>query len=160
MIRYSTHLWIDILIVILFIGAHLSYAGSNAGTFDVSGNRLSPIPGHLIANVVDDKWDPRCLPVSFRVNNTLDPIPNPLGDDFLTLADATAELQKALDTWNEVPTSYIDMEIVGGVGNPGLPGLDMINEVTFRMSPNFPETVRGFSGSLPSLRPSYKFENR
>ena len=36
--------------------------------------------------------DARSIPVSYKVNNTLNPIPNPLGPAFLSLADATKDM--------------------------------------------------------------------
>ena len=97
------------------------------------------MPGHIAALVTGIKWDARCIPVPFRVNNTLDPIPNPLGKDFLTLAKATATLRRALQTWNAIPTSFIDMQLIGTTSNPGLNGFDMVNEITFRadLPPDF-----------------------
>ena len=108
--------------------------GGNMLTLDLTGRVPSSVPGLILANVVPIRWDARCLPVQYRVNDTLDPIPNPLGPPVLTLAQATAALEQALDVWNEIPTSFIDMRIVGSTSNPGDAGFDMVNEVTFRTS--------------------------
>jgi len=107
-------------------------AGGLYQTVDLTQNLPAPVPGLLAGRQIGMHWDERCIPVPFRVNDTLNPIPNPLGDDFLTVADATAALQQALDTWNAIPTSFIDMRLVGTVSNPGLRGFDMVNEITFR----------------------------
>lgn len=107
-------------------------AGGNLEQYDVTGFPPSPIPGYLIGKLIPIQWDSRCIPVQFRVNNTLDPIPNPLGAPFLTVAAATPVLQKAFDSWNQIPTSFIDMRIVGTVANPGFAGFDLVNELTFR----------------------------
>ena len=80
------------------------------------------------------------------MNNTLDPVPNPLGAPFLSVADATVALQASLDAWNSIPTSYIDMHIVGTTDNPGLVRFDMINELTFRTAAGF-----GAIASSPSV---------
>jgi hypothetical protein len=106
--------------------------GGNQEMIDVSGRVPSPFPGLIIGRTAPLKWDTRCLPVQFRVNDALDPIPNPLGPPVLTVAQAIPALQKALDVWNDIPTSFIDMRIVGKTSNPGVAGVDMVNEVTFR----------------------------
>jgi hypothetical protein len=107
-------------------------AGGNLETLDITNAQPSPIPGQINAKVVRVFWDPRCIPVQFRVNNTQDPIPNPLGAPFLSVAAATTTLQKSFDTWNSIPTSFIDMRIVGTNNNPGLVGFDFRNEISFR----------------------------
>ena len=66
-------------------------------TIDITNASPSPIPGQLLARLIPRKWDSRCIPVPFKVNDTLDPIPNPLGPAFLSVADATTALQEALD---------------------------------------------------------------
>ena len=114
----------------------LSVANTRAGgaleTIDISDARPSPIAGHLLAKVVGRRWDSRSIPVQYRVNNTLDPIPNPLGASFLSLTDATTALQAALVHWNSLPSSFIDMQIVGTTANAGFIGFDMVNELSFR----------------------------
>ena len=82
-------------------------AGGAFESFDITGAGPSPIAGHLLARAVPIKWDARTIPVQYRMNNTLDPIPNPLGPAFLSLAQATAtrgqgDLRKLLnagETW-------------------------------------------------------------
>src|SRR2546427_6291733 len=107
--------------------------GGNREAIDITGRVPSPTPGLIIGRVVPRVWDPRCLPVKFHVNNTLDPIPNPLGPPVLTLAQAMPVLQQALDVWNNIPTSFIDMRIVGTTSNPGdADTFDLVNEVAFR----------------------------
>ncbi len=119
----------------------MSVASARAGgpfeTFDITGAGPSPIPGHLLARVIQIKWDPRTIPVPYRINNTLDPVPNPLGPAFLSVAQASAAMQASLDAWNDIPTSFIDLQVVGTTGNLGLRGFDMINEITFRTANNF-----------------------
>lgn len=112
------------------------HAGGFLETFDVTGRH--PLPDsadEIAARVIPIRWDVRCLPVPVRLNDTLDPIPNPLGADFLTL-DAVAEtLDDALDQWNDLRTSYFEAHRVGTVSNPDRRGFDTINEVTFRSRP-------------------------
>jgi len=112
-------------------------AGGPFESFDITNAGPSPIPGHLLARVIPIRWDARTIPVPYRVNNTQDPVPNPLGAPFLTVAQASAGLQASFDAWNSIPTSFIDMQIVGTTGNTGLRGFDMINELTFRTAANF-----------------------
>lgn len=112
-------------------------AGGSLETFDITNRQPSPIPGQINAKVVPVFWDSRCIPVQFRVNNTQDPIPNPLGAPFLSLAAATTALQKSFDTWNSIPTSFIDMRIVGTNNNPGVVGFDLRNEISFRTDNSF-----------------------
>jgi hypothetical protein len=112
-------------------------AGGALETIDTTGNMPSPIPGQLVAKLVGIKWDARSIPVKYSMNNTLDPIPNPLGAPVLTLAQAQAALQTSFDAWNQIPTSFIDMRITGTTANPGLTGFDFVNELSFRTAANF-----------------------
>jgi hypothetical protein len=112
-------------------------AGGALETIDITGAGPSPIPGHLLAKVIGIRWDARSIPVQYRVNNTLDPIPNPLGAAFLSVAAATTELQASLDRWTNIPTSYINMQIVGTTNNPGLVGFNFVNEISFRTAAGF-----------------------
>jgi hypothetical protein len=113
-------------------------AGGAIETIDITNAQPSPRRGELIAKVIGVKWDVRSIPVQYSMNNTLDPIPNPLDDDdddddsVLTLAQAQTALQASLDTWNQIPTSFIEMNITGTTANPGSAGFDFVNEVTFR----------------------------
>jgi matrixin len=123
-----------------------TYAGGVLETLDVTGNVPSPIPGQIIARVIGMKWDVRTIPVQYRVNNIDNPIPNPLGPAFLTMADATTVLQQSFGVWNNIPTSFIQMQIVGTRTNPGLVGFDMVNEISFRTAAAF-----GAIASSPSV---------
>ena len=112
-------------------------AGGALESVDITGGAPSPIPGHILARAIGIRWDARSIPVQYRMNNTLNPIPNPLGPAFLSLADATTTIQGSLDSWNNIPTSYIDMQIVGTTNNLGLVGFNMINEISFRTAAGF-----------------------
>jgi hypothetical protein len=128
------------------LGAAPVQAGGWLESLDITGNVPSPIPGQVNAKLVRIFWDSRCVPVPYHVNNTLDPVPNPLGAPFLSLASATSTFQASFDTWKAIPTSYIEQKIVGQVANPGLRGFDMINELTFRTAASF-----GAIASSPSV---------
>jgi|SRR5262245_15249544 len=121
-------------------------AGGALETVDLTNAQPSPIPGQLIAKVIGIKWDTRSIPVKYSINNTLDPIPNPLGAPVLTVAQAQAALQTSFDAWNQIPTSFIDMRITGTTANPGLRRFDFINELTFRTAASF-----GAIASSPSV---------
>jgi hypothetical protein len=112
-------------------------AGGVLETVDITGNVPSPISGQVVARVVGIKWDVRSIPVQYRMNSTLDPIPNPLGAPVLTLPQASAALQQSFNQWNDIPTSFIEMKIVGTVASTGLAGFDMVNELSFRTGAAF-----------------------
>ena len=114
-----------------------AFAGGPFESFDITNAGPSPIPGHLLARVIPIKWDARSMPVPYRINNTLDPVPNPLGAPILTVAQAGVGMQASFNAWNNIPTSYIDLQLVGTTNNPGLIRFDMINEITFRTSAAF-----------------------
>lgn len=128
------------------IGSAPALAGGFLESLDITGNVPSPVPGQINARLVRIFHDPRCIPVQWHVNNTIDPIPNPLGAPVITLADATTTFTKSFDSWNNIPTSYINEKIVGTVANPGLVGFDMVNELSFRTSSGF-----GAIASTPSV---------
>jgi hypothetical protein len=112
-------------------------AGGTLEQINLNGLRPSPIAGDILANLVGIRWDTRTLPVRYRVNTSLDPIPNPLGAPFVTVAAATPVLQASLDLWNRIPTSFVNMQVVGTLINNGQAGFDMKNEVTFRTTATF-----------------------
>jgi hypothetical protein len=128
------------------LGSAPALAGGFLESLDITGNVPSPVPGQINARLVRIFHDPRCIPVQWRVNNTQDPVPNPLGAPVLSLAAATTAFQNSFDSWNQIPTSYIQEKIVGTVANPGLAGFDMVNELTFRTSAGF-----GAIASTPSV---------
>jgi hypothetical protein len=141
-VKFAQNLLLALLAAVGAVSPAL--AGGNLESFDITNGQPSPIPGQINAKVIPVFWDSRCIPVQFRVNNTQDPIPNPLGAPLLSVAAATTTLQKSFDTWNSIPTSYIDMRIVGTNNNPGLVGFDLKNEISFRTA-----SSSDFIGSTP-----------
>ena len=113
-------------------------AGGFQETIDLTDQIPSPVAGEFITPTVFTRYDPRCIPVVMKVNSTQDPIPNPLGPGFLSVAEVAAVMQQAADVWNAVPTSFIDVRIDGTTANPRQARTDQINEITFRTSANFP----------------------
>lgn len=66
-----------------------------------------PVAGSLMVPQVPIRWDVRCLPAHYRLNTLASPNSSPVLD-----ADSTrATLQTALDAWNDIPTSYIDLQM-------------------------------------------------
>src|SRR3954471_6059963 len=76
------------------LGSAPALAGGFLESLDITGNVPSPIPGQINARLVRIFHDSRCIPVQWRVNNTQDPIPNPLGAPVLSVAAATTSFQK------------------------------------------------------------------
>jgi len=121
----------------LLMSVATTRAGGPFETVDITAGPPSPIAGHILARVIGIRWDARSIPVQYKINNTLNPIPNPLGPAFLSLADATTTLQGSFDSWNNIPTSYMNSQIVGTTSNPGLVGFNFINELSFRTAAGF-----------------------
>ena len=131
-------------------------AGGRLESFDITGMRPSPAAGQVLARVIGIQWDTRSIPVRYVVNTASGvvdtdgvlKVPNPLGPPVLTIAEATVALQSSFNAWNNIPTSYIDMRIVGTRSNPGLVGFDMVNELSFRTSAGFTAIASSPSVSL------------
>ena len=115
----------------LLAGATHVRAGGNLDDFDFTGFE-QPIPGLFVARVVGIHWDSRQVPVQFTMNTGLDPIPNSLN---LSAAAAQTALQASMDTWNNIPTSFIEMNITGTTNKTEPAGFDQINELTFAGAP-------------------------
>jgi Matrixin len=126
-----------VCVVLAIVASSSLQAGGRLETIDITAMTPSPIPGHILARVIGIKWDARSIPVRYSMNTTLDPIPNPLGAPFISVAQMTAALQQSLDRWNGIPTSFIQMNLTGTTANLGLRGFDMINEITFRTAAGF-----------------------
>lgn len=133
--RKLTSILLATSMILMTVGT--TFAGGPFESVDITNAGPSPIPGQVLARVIPIKWDARTIPVRYRVNNTMDPVPNPLGAPFLSVAQASVALQASFDAWNSIPTSYISSHIVGTTSNTGLIKFDMINELTFRTAANF-----------------------
>jgi Matrixin len=131
---------IGLICVTLALGTASLNAGGRLETIDITGLVPSPIPGHVIGKLIGIEWDVRAIPVQYRVNDSFGvDVPNPLAPftPVLSLADATSAFQASLDAWNEIPTSFIEMNIVGTTHNAGQQGFDFVNEITFRTTGSF-----------------------
>jgi hypothetical protein len=126
--------------------ASSAWGGGRLTTFDITGLVPSPIPGHVVARVIGIEWDPRCIPVQYSLNTTFDPLPNPLGSGpTVTLAQAGTALQSAMDRWNDIRTSFIDMNLTGTSARTSPPAFDTVFEQSFLTPPG-----AGFIASSPS----------
>lgn len=65
----------------ILMSVAITRAGGAFETIDITNAPPSLIPGHILARVTPVRWDTRCIPVQYRVNNTLNPIPNPCAGD-------------------------------------------------------------------------------
>jgi len=128
---------VALCVLLTLAGTPALRAGGRLEQIDITGFVPSPTAGHLVAKIVGIQWDARTIPVRYSMNTTLNPIPNPLGPAFLSMDAARAALQASFDQWNQIPTSYIDMQITGTTNNVGLAGFDMINELSFRTAAAF-----------------------
>src|SRR6185295_17199040 len=130
----------------LTLGAGAAHAGGFTMVTDITGRVFSSLPGLIYANFVPLRMDARCIPMVFRVNNTQDPVPNPLGAAFLSVATAKAGIQEAMDQWNQIPTSYMQFQMGADYANAGVRKFDVINEITFRSGAGFV----GVSTNIPT----------
>lgn len=124
-----------------------AFAGGQLDEINLTNARTQP-NGRLLADLVGIRWDERAIPVGYRINSTQNPVPNPLGAPVLDLAQARAALQRSFDRWNAIPTSYIELRVVGDVANAGTPGFDFVNELSFRSVETFGAIAASPSVSL------------
>jgi hypothetical protein len=124
----------------LMISAATAFAGGFTYVADITGRVPTSIAGTVYGNLKPLRWDTRCMP-TFRFNNAVDPIPNPLGTPELTVAQAKAIFQRALDSWNNIPTAYVQGTLGADRTNAGLRAFDQINEVTFNSAAAFAGTA-------------------
>ena len=107
---------------------------------DFANFDAGPVPGSVMVPEVPIRWDARCLPVRYRFNNEIAANSSPALDD-----DATrAVLQRALDRWNDIATSYIDLQMTDSDFQRPRQGpfdfvrFDFVNEVNFLSTINDP----------------------
>ncbi len=128
----------------LAIAATQAYAGGRLDTFKFTGES-NFIPGFEDVEIVGIFWDDRCTNVSY----TVDDIPAiGLGGTLIPASVWGPVMQTALESWNNIPTSYIEMNVVGDpvtLGN-GVRRFDFINELTFETP-----VGSGFLASSPSI---------
>jgi hypothetical protein len=117
-------------------------AGGRLDTFKFTGT--SSVPGLEDVEIVGIFWDDRCVNIDYVVDN----IPaNPGRPNQISPQQIRQELQTSFNQWNQIPTSYINMNIVEiRTLNNGVRGFDFINELTFQAPPG-----AGFLASSPSV---------
>lgn len=100
-------------------------------------------PGFDDLEVVPIFWDDRCTSIVY----TLDNIPATGATGPISPSTLRGELQTAFDQWNNIRTSYIEMNIgeIRTLGN-GTRRFDFINELTWETPPG-----AGFLASSPSV---------
>ena len=101
-----------------------------------------PVPESFMVPEVPIRWDTRCLPVRYRFNTEagVNAAP-PLDDDA-----ARAVLQQSLDRWNDIATSFIDLQMDDSASDFQRPRqgpfdfvrFDFVNEVNFLSTINDP----------------------
>jgi hypothetical protein len=110
-------------------------AGTIVEEIDVTGFVPSPrYPNLVLGRPIPQLWQ-NCATVRYRVNNTLDPIPNPIGPAFLSVADTIPVFQQAAQLWNDIPTSFMTILVDGTYANTGRTRFDFVNEISFRTGP-------------------------
>ena len=127
----------------LAIATTQAYAGGRLDTFKFTGES-NFIPGFEDVEIVGIFWDDRCTNVSY----TVDDIPAiGVGGSLIPASVWSGVMQTAFESWNNIPTSYIEMNVVGDpvtLGN-GVRRFDFINELTFETP-----VGSGFLASSPS----------
>jgi hypothetical protein len=132
-----------LLVAGAMLAATAAHAGGQLETVKVIGP--SGIAGFDTARVIPIFWDDRC---AADVKYTVDTIaPNAGGGPAISVAAMAAEMQASLDPWNDIDTSFVDMNVdqVRTIGN-GLRTFDFINELTFETPAG-----SGFLASSPSV---------
>ncbi len=127
----------------LAIAATQAHAGGQLDTFKFTGES-NFIPGFEDVEIVPIFWDDRCTSISY----TADDIPaNGIAGSLIPTAVWAVEMQTSFEQWNNIPTSYIEMNVTGirSLGN-GLRTFDFINELTFETA-----VGAGFLASSPSV---------
>jgi hypothetical protein len=124
------------VLVCILLGARVSANPFEA--LDLNGVVPSPIPGHVVAPVVNRLWNDNCVALRFKLNSTSDPVPNAQSAEALPLREAAAGLRKAMKLWTDVPTSFAELSLDGAVANSGFLALDFVNELSFFELPEPP----------------------
>ncbi len=133
------------IVALLALSGHTPQAGAILDRGGLWFHGPSPVPGEILATFANDRWLPTCMPVQFSLNTTVDPILDPDGQPATSLATARTALQAALTSWNQIPTSYIDMQMDRTTANPGDPGFDFVNEATFSSDDPIASFVAAYS---------------
>lgn len=112
-------------------------AGGQLERVAFNGFAPGPVPGSFAADLVPIKWDTRCIPVDYVFNTAVLPAN---AEPPLDIPTTRAIFNDAFDTWNNVPTSFIDMGIRSEITRPRVAAFDVtlfdfVNEVNFLLVP-------------------------
>ena len=125
----------------IMIGAAIAALATQAH----AGGRLEQIDlgpsigaGIVVADVVPIFWDKRCASINYTQNTV------PATIDGLSIASVVAEQQASFNQWNQIPTSFIEMNITGTNATNALRRFNFVNELTW-LTP-----AAGFLASSPS----------
>lgn len=118
-------------LLVLLATAVPALGGGSLESLDITGRIV--LSGPVIqAETAPVRWDPRCIPSPFQVNDSRDPIPTPQGPRTVRISDVIPALEASFETWNEVPTSFAEMSLVGRTGrNSGSSRFDTVHEINF-----------------------------
>ena len=127
--------YLTILATILF-APQPAHSGGWLETVDITGF-ASTFPPFFDGKVIPIKWDARCMPVQYTF----------FDDGTVAPPGTAAEIQAGFDSWNEIPTSFIEFEFAEirntPSGNP-FGAYDFVNEINF-------EATGGFLAASPSV---------
>lgn len=132
-------------------GRQLTVIGASTGTTTVPSS-FDPTEIFNVRPVIGMFFDDRCSQVSFTLNASVPA--NPGSANEIAPADLEAPLQAALDTWNDNPSSFIEMNLdnTTPLGFRPRVGGDFINEVVF-LTPD-DATVSGSAVSTALIQDS------
>ncbi|MGH8495763.1 MAG: hypothetical protein ACREVN_06480, partial [Gammaproteobacteria bacterium] len=124
-------------------------AGGSLDTVDITEMNVT-VPGAVDGLLIPIKWDARCIPVNYTLDNTPPNSFSPAPD--IPVNVTRDELQTSMDQWTEIRTSFIEMNITavedlrGGMLTPpgAIGAFDFINELNF-------VTDGGFLAASPSV---------
>jgi Matrixin len=137
------------ILIIALSPVSASWSAGQLEQIDTTNATPTPTAGEFLVDIVGIRWDTRSIPVNYRVNNTQNPVPNALGGaSVLNVSQARSIFQASFDRWNRIPTSYINMRVVGETANTGNAGFDFVNELSFRTAPTFGSIAASPSISL------------
>ncbi|MCH9649170.1 MAG: hypothetical protein K0U98_13100 [Deltaproteobacteria bacterium] len=126
-------------LVLVLLPTAAVFAGGQLETFDFTGMEPGPVAGSTAVDIVPIAWDSRCVPVEYHFNTAVSANTSP----FLDVDETRALLQTSFDSWNDIPTSFIEMRFGDDINRPrtgpfDLAAFDFINEVNFLGLPGDP----------------------
>jgi len=121
------------LCIALTVPSTIASAGGSLSEFKITGE--VNVPGFTRVETVDQFLDVRCASVEFTLDTTV--LPNEgRNDTNIDIETTRAIFQKAADKWNDIPTSYIELNVTSAEKlNNGARRFDFINEINFE-APN------------------------